>query len=111
MKFSSIALLALSFTATSQAFVTPSHKIHKTNNGDTRSPASSSTSLFSLEKYADELIQTANQMVRPGYGLLACDESNGTVGKRLDSIGVENTEENRAEVSERRLTCLSEFLS
>ena len=102
MKFSSIALLALSFTATSQAFVTPSRKIHKTNSGDTRS-SSSSTSLFSLEKYADELVQTANQMVRPGYGLLACDESNGTVGKRLDSIGVENTEENRAEVSERRL--------
>ena len=110
MKFSSIALLALSFTATSQAFVTPSHKIHKTNNGDTRSPASSSTSLFSLEKYADELIQTANQMVRPGYGLLACDESNGTVGKRLDSIGVENTEENRAEVSERRLKSLSDTM-
>ena len=104
MKFSSIALLALSFTASSQAFVTPSHKkLNLKNSGDTRSPASSSTSLFSLEKYADELVQTANQMVRPGYGLLACDESNGTVGKRLDSIGVENTEENRAEVSERRL--------
>jgi len=33
---------------------------------------------------------------RPGYGLLACDESTGTVGSRLESIGVENTFENRA---------------
>merc|ERR1712176_925563 len=32
-----------------------------------------------------------------GYGLLACDESTGTVGKRLESIGLENNEENRRE--------------
>ena len=31
----------------------------------------------------------------PGRGILAMDESNGTCGKRLDSIGVENTEDNR----------------
>jgi len=34
-------------------------------------------------------------MVRPGRGLLACDESTGTVGTRLEGIGMENTEENR----------------
>merc|ERR1739843_73262 len=50
---------------------------------------------MSLEKYADELVQTANSMVLPGKGLLACDESTGTVGKRLESIGLENTEANR----------------
>ena len=38
-------------------------------------------------------------MVRPGMGLLACDESTGTVGSRLESIGLENTEDNRREVS------------
>merc|ERR1719333_1168729 len=38
---------------------------------------------------------TANAMVAPGKGLLACDESTGTVGTRLVSIGLENTEENR----------------
>jgi fructose-bisphosphate aldolase class I len=31
----------------------------------------------------------------PGRGILAMDESNATCGKRLDSIGVENTEDNR----------------
>ena len=30
-----------------------------------------------------------------GRGILAMDESNATCGKRLDSIGVENTESNR----------------
>ena len=61
--------------------------------------ARSSTSLNSLEKYADELVATANAMVRPGRGLLACDESTGTVGSRLESIGLENVEENRRDVS------------
>ncbi len=34
-------------------------------------------------------------LTAPGKGLLAIDESNATAGKRLDSIGVENTQENR----------------
>merc|ERR1740127_178170 len=46
-------------------------------------------------KYADELRATAAAMVRPGFGLLACDESTGTVGTRLEGIGLENTEDNR----------------
>ncbi|MCE2454077.1 MAG: fructose-bisphosphate aldolase class I, partial [Nitrospinae bacterium] len=37
----------------------------------------------------------AKQMVAPGKGILAADESTGTIQKRLDSIGVESTEENR----------------
>jgi len=57
---------------------------------------SSSSSLnMSLEKYSDELRATAAAMVRPGYGLLACDESTGTVGTRLEGIGLENNEDNR----------------
>lgn len=31
----------------------------------------------------------------PGKGILAADESTGTIGKRFEPIGVENTEENR----------------
>ena len=54
---------------------------------------------MSLEQYSDELKETAKKMVRPGFGLLACDESNGTVGTRLESIGLENVEKNRQEVS------------
>merc|ERR1719181_1382779 len=46
-------------------------------------------------KYADELRATATAMVKPGKGLLACDESTGTVGTRLEANGMENTEENR----------------
>jgi len=52
---------------------------------------------MSLEKYSDELKETAVKMVRPGFGLLACDESTGTVGSRLESIGLKNTEKNRQE--------------
>lgn len=50
---------------------------------------------MSLADYADELKATARAMVAPGKGLLACDESTGTVGKRLESIGLENAEPNR----------------
>jgi len=51
---------------------------------------------MSLEQYSDELKATAASIVKPGMGLLACDESTGTVGTRLESIGVENVEANRA---------------
>merc|ERR1712003_442544 len=45
--------------------------------------------------YDEELIATANTIASAGRGILAMDESNGTCRKRLDSIGVENTEDNR----------------
>ncbi|HVT37203.1 MAG TPA: class I fructose-bisphosphate aldolase [Nevskiaceae bacterium] len=41
------------------------------------------------------LNETAKAMVAPGRGLLAADESTGTIKKRFDKIGVENTEPNR----------------
>lgn len=41
------------------------------------------------------LNQTAIEMVSPGRGLLAADESTGTIGKRFASIKVENVEANR----------------
>ena len=37
----------------------------------------------------------AKQMVTKGKGILAADESTGTMGKRLKSVNVESTEENR----------------
>jgi fructose-bisphosphate aldolase, class I len=43
----------------------------------------------------EALRATAQAMVAPGKGLLAADESGGTIKKRFDSIGVESTEENR----------------
>lgn len=48
------------------------------------------------QKLAKELAETAARLTAPGKGLLAADESTGTIKKRFDSIGVENTEANRA---------------
>ena len=42
-----------------------------------------------------ELAKVAQAMVAPGRGILAADESTGTIGKRFDAIGLENTEDNR----------------
>src|SRR6476619_12277 len=42
-----------------------------------------------------ELESTARALVAEGKGILAADESDGTIKKRFDSIGVESTEENR----------------
>jgi fructose-bisphosphate aldolase, class I len=44
---------------------------------------------------AQNLEETARALVAPGKGILAADESDGTIKKRFDSIGVESTEENR----------------
>jgi fructose-bisphosphate aldolase class I len=44
---------------------------------------------------ADSLEAIAKAMVAPGKGILAADESTGTIEKRLASVKVENTEENR----------------
>jgi fructose-bisphosphate aldolase class I len=42
----------------------------------------------------------AEAMVAPGKGILAADESTGTIKKRFDAIGVENTEDNRRDYRE-----------
>ena len=43
----------------------------------------------------DVLRATAAQLVAPGRGILAADESTGTIKKRFDSIGLDSTEDNR----------------
>ncbi len=47
-----------------------------------------------------ELNKIANQMVAPGKGILAADESTGTIQKRFDKIGVTNNEDNRRDYRE-----------
>jgi fructose-bisphosphate aldolase class I len=42
-----------------------------------------------------DLNETARALVAPGKGILAADESTGTIKKRFDSIGIESTEESR----------------
>ncbi|MFY9587109.1 MAG: class I fructose-bisphosphate aldolase [Actinomycetota bacterium] len=42
-----------------------------------------------------KLQKVARALVAPGKGILAADESTGSIQKRLESVGVESTEENR----------------
>src|SRR6201989_39668 len=47
-----------------------------------------------------ELNKVAEAMVAPGRGILAADESSGTIKKRFDSIGVESTADSRRDYRE-----------
>ena len=49
---------------------------------------------------SERLEDIAIKMVAEGKGILAADESTGTIKKRFDSIKVENTEENRRDYRE-----------
>ena len=61
----------------------------------------------------DQLPEIAEAMVARGKGIIAIDESNATIKKRFDSVGVENTEENRRAYREMLLTTpgLAEHIS
>lgn len=48
-----------------------------------------------MSQYAAELVQNARLIAAAGKGILAADESTGTIGQRFSGINVENTEENR----------------
>lgn len=54
-----------------------------------------SYSQYLTKEQEAELAATANAIVAPGKGILAADESPGSMAKRLAPIGLENTEENR----------------
>ena len=60
-----------------------------------------------------EIEITARALVAPGKGILAADESTGTIEKRFKSIGVPSTEENRRAYREMLFTTagLGEFIS
>jgi fructose-bisphosphate aldolase class I len=45
--------------------------------------------------FKDELMKTCQEICVTGKGILAADESTGTIGQRLAGINVENTHENR----------------
>lgn len=62
----------------------------------------------------DQLYETALRMVAPGKGLLAADESTGTIGKRFKTIGLDNTQDNRRDWREMLLRtepAMSEHIS
>jgi fructose-bisphosphate aldolase class I len=62
---------------------------------------------------AQELQEIAQAIVAEGKGILAADESTGTIKKRFDSIGVESTEETRRAYRELLFTTegVEEFIS
>ncbi len=61
----------------------------------------------------ETLKSTAKKMVAPGKGILAADESSGTIKKRFDAVGVEDNEENRRAYRNTLLTTegLEEYIS
>jgi len=61
----------------------------------------------------NELHETAKAMVAEGKGILAADESSGTIEKRFAAVGVESTEENRRAYRELLFTTAGaeEFIS
>jgi len=61
----------------------------------------------------ENLTTTAQALVAPGKGILAADESGGTIKKRFDSIKVESTEDNRRAYRELLFTTdgAEEFIS
>src|SRR5215469_1456814 len=61
-----------------------------------------------------ELNKVALAMVTPGKGILAADESSGTIKKRFDAIKVESTEETRRDYREmlfRSSEAMSKYIS
>jgi len=57
----------------------------------------------------DELRRIAKVLVAPGKGILAADESNASMSKRLDMIKLENNEENRRLYRQMLLCCGKEM--
>jgi fructose-bisphosphate aldolase class I len=61
-----------------------------------------------------DLNKIAHAMVAPGKGILAADESSGTIKKRLDAIKVESTEDSRRDYREmlfRSKDAMSKYIS
>src|SRR5580698_8746656 len=61
-----------------------------------------------------DLNKVALAMVTPGKGLLAADESSGTIKKRFDAIKVESTEDSRRDYREmlfRSQEAMSQYIS
>ena len=59
------------------------------------------------------LEDTARELVAPGQGILAADESLGTIGKRFDALGIESSEESRRAYREMLFTTegIGDYLS
>jgi len=66
-----------------------------------------------MSENLEQLVRIAQAMVAPGRGILAIDESMGTIKKRFDAVGVDNTEDNRLDYRSMMLGAdgLGEYIS
>jgi len=58
-------------------------------------PSVNTNDMHACGDFKAELMKTAQEICALGKGILAADESTGTIGKRFATIEVENTHENR----------------
>jgi len=66
-----------------------------------------------MMQHFEEMSNTIELLTAEGKGILAADESTATIGKRFDSIKVENTENNRRDYREMLFTTphLEDYIS
>jgi len=99
-------LLTTKFSPAQQALNLLNKLISQMSSTDNKSqeiPDNSQNDFFELlqvglsrkNKFLPELMQTAKAIATRGKGILAADESTGTIEKRFQTIQVENSEENR----------------
>ena len=64
-------------------------------------------------KYIKELTDTCSKIAKSGKGILAADESNATITKRFEAVGITSTEQSRRDYREMLLTTpgISEFIA
>src|SRR5204863_826866 len=58
-------------------------------------PNGAQTPVTRRDEMSEAMQTTARELVAPGKGILAADESTGTIKKRFDQIGVGSTEDLR----------------
>lgn len=78
------------------SLTTSKGRVAQTQRGDRRCHVCKATfGSNPCGQFEEELKATAKYIAQRGRGILASDESNATTNKRLDSVNVEGTEENR----------------
>jgi fructose-bisphosphate aldolase class I len=56
------------------------------------------------QDFKHELVETAHKICTPGKGILAADESPGSIEKKFKGINLENNPENRRKYREMLMT-------
>lgn len=107
------SFVKLNTSASSSVFGQRSFNQRSGSSSSSSSTRPSRVSVIRAGSYSEELVKTAKTIASPGRGILAIDESNATCGKRLASIGLDNTEANRQAYRQLLLTTpgLGQYIS